>query len=487
MKQRLETQTTEFKAVLNDKFEREVVAFLNSPLGGEIYIGIEDNGSVIGVKEPDKIQRSIAEKLKDSIAPSTLGLATITCEEIEGKTVIRVGIASGTEKPYHLTRYGLTSRGCFLRVGSTVQPIPENKISALYARHAQRSIVDIPSREQELTFTQLKIYYEGKHLDLKESFQKTLGLFTKEGTYNLLAYLLSDDNTISVSVAKYGGKDKSDLIERQECGICSLVKSVHMVLDKMQIENTIRTRITPMTRIEVPLVDPTCLREAVINAFVHTDWQYENAPVFEIFSDRISITSTGTLPENLSKDDFFDCVSVPRNRELMRIFKDLDMVEQLGSGLSRIKAKYDLHIYTFMDGFIRVNFPFYQKDMGTNQTGSGTNQTGSGTNQTGSGTNQTGSGTNQTGSGTNQAGSGTNQAGSGTNRNEKYKQNLCLILDVLKKNPGYSVPQILQETGIAERSVKRYLAILRKQGKIGRTGTTRKSFWIVYEDENHQG
>jgi predicted HTH transcriptional regulator len=115
----------------------------------------------------------------------------------------------------------------------------------------------------------------------------------------------------------------------------------------------------------------------------------------------------------------------------------------------------------------------YQKDMGTNQTGSGTNQTGSGTNQTGSGTNQ--------------AGSGTNQAGSGTNRNEKYKQNLCLILDVLKKNPGYSVPQILQETGIAERSVKRYLAILRKQGKIGRTGTTRKSFWIVYEDENHQG
>jgi hypothetical protein len=37
MKQRLETQTTEFKAVLNDKFEREVVAFLNSPLGGEIY------------------------------------------------------------------------------------------------------------------------------------------------------------------------------------------------------------------------------------------------------------------------------------------------------------------------------------------------------------------------------------------------------------------------------------------------------------------
>jgi ATP-dependent DNA helicase RecG len=74
MKQRLETQTTEFKAVLNDKFEREVVAFLNSPLGGEIYIGIEDNGSVIGVKEPDKIQRSIAEKLKDSIAPSTLGL-----------------------------------------------------------------------------------------------------------------------------------------------------------------------------------------------------------------------------------------------------------------------------------------------------------------------------------------------------------------------------------------------------------------------------
>ena len=82
---RQETYKTEFKAVLNDKFEKEAVAFLNSPIGGEVYIGIEDDGKVIGVKDPDNVQFRIAERLRDAISPSTLGLTTITTESAEGK------------------------------------------------------------------------------------------------------------------------------------------------------------------------------------------------------------------------------------------------------------------------------------------------------------------------------------------------------------------------------------------------------------------
>ena len=77
-------------------------------------------------------------------------------------------------------------------------------------------------------------------------------------------------------------------------------------------------------------------REAIINAFVHNDYTREIAPKFEIFKDRIEITSAGSLPEGLSKSEFFDGFSIPRNKELMRIFKDLDLVEQLGSGIPRI-------------------------------------------------------------------------------------------------------------------------------------------------------
>ena len=49
----LENNTTEFKAELTKKLEKETVAFLNSKKGGDIYIGVDDCGCIIGVQNPD--------------------------------------------------------------------------------------------------------------------------------------------------------------------------------------------------------------------------------------------------------------------------------------------------------------------------------------------------------------------------------------------------------------------------------------------------
>ena len=125
--------------------------------------------------------------------------------------------------------------------------------------------------------------------------------------------------------------DKVDLIENEEYGYCSLIKATKNVLDKLKIENITLTKVTSTTRIEKNLVDPVALREAVINAIVHNDFTREIPPVFDIFSDRITITSYGGLIPGQSVDDFFSCSSMPRNRELMRVFKDVGLVEQLGS------------------------------------------------------------------------------------------------------------------------------------------------------------
>ena len=79
-------------------------------------------------------------------------------------------------------------------------------------------------------------------------------------------------------------------------------------------------------------------------------------PKFEIFSDRIEITSAGGLPEGLSQQEFFEGFSVPRNKELMRIFKDLDLVEQLGSGIPRILEHYGKESFNFSENFLRMTF-----------------------------------------------------------------------------------------------------------------------------------
>ena len=125
----------------------------------------------------------------------------------------------------------------------------------------------------------------------------------------------------------------------------------------MEIENKTAATITPVERIETPMWDRIAIREAVINAIVHNDYSFEVPPKFEIFPDRLEITSAGRLPETMSMQEFFDGVSMPRNKELMRIFKDVELVESLGSGIPRILRAYGTDCFRFTENFIRLTLP----------------------------------------------------------------------------------------------------------------------------------
>ena len=111
-----------------------------------------------------------------------------------------------------------------------------------------------------------------------------------------------------------------------------------------EIENKVAATITPMERIEIPLWNKVALREAVINAIVHNDYSFEVPPKFEIFPDRLEITSAGRLPESLTREEFFNGISIPRNKELMRIYRDVELVESLGSGIPRIFCVHTVKI-----------------------------------------------------------------------------------------------------------------------------------------------
>ena len=91
---------------------------------------------------------------------------------------------------------------------------------------------------------------------------------------------------------------------------------------------------------------------------MHNDFAREIPPVFEIYSDKIVITSAGGLPPDLSENEFYQGFSAPRNRELMRVFKDVQLVEHIGSGIPRILKKYEKSIFNFSANFLRIIFPF---------------------------------------------------------------------------------------------------------------------------------
>lgn len=353
--------------------------------------------------------------------------------------MIKIIVSSGLEKPYYIRGKGMSPSGCYMRVGTSTQPMSTALIDELYAKRIHTTLRNIPSPRQDLTFAQLKIYYQERGLELNNQFANSLELYTPDGKYNYIAYLLADENGVSIKVAKYAGKDKVDLAENEEYGYCSLVKATNTVLEKMKIENVTKAKVTSTKRVEKNLVEPVPLREALINAIVHNDYSREIPPVFEIFSDRMEFTSYGGLIQGQSMEEFFSCSSMPRNRELMRVFKDVGLVEQLGSGMSRILGAYDKTIFEISEHFIKVIFPFswveQKKDMIKNKL-------------------------------------------NGDENGDENGDDRKVVL-LLEKDPDITAKRISEKLGFSTRKISRIIKRLRESGKITRIGSDRKGYWRI--------
>lgn len=359
----IENSRVEFKTKLVDDLEESIIGFLNSKDGGNIYIGVADNGKIIGLNgNIDLLQRKIKDRIISNIEPSVLGLFDIEVLETDNKKYLNIIVARGLEKPYHLKGMGMTPDSCFIRIGSSNERMDEHLINKLFRERTKNSLKNIVSPNQNLTFRDLKIYYTEKGFDVGENFEKQLDFYTADGKYNYVAYLLADENRVSIKVAKYAGTAVDELIENYEFGYCSLVKATHRVLEKFITENKIFAKITYPERKEQPMYDYKAVREVIINAIVHNDWSNEYPPKFEFFSDRLEVSSFGGIQNEFTEEEFLQGYSAPKNPELMRVFKDLELVEHLGTGIRRILKRYDKSIYRFFPHFIIVSIKYNENN-----------------------------------------------------------------------------------------------------------------------------
>lgn len=442
----IESNRTENKEQLNEDFEQEVIAFLNYKEGGIIYVGINKNGQVVGVENTDLTQLQIKDRIKNNIQPSTLGLFDVTVETIDNKEVIKVIISSGTEKPYYLRKKGRTPEGCYIRIGSSKERMTERMIEEMFARRIKNSLKEIESPRQDLTFRQLKIHYEGNGMILNDNFARNLNLLTDEGKYNYNAYLLADENNISIKLVKYLGTSKMELIENQEYGYCCLITATQRILDRLTAENTVYAKIEYNGRKEVEMIDSRALKEAVINAMVHSDYTLTTTPIIELYSDRIEITSGGGLPQGLSQEEFLEGVTAPRNKELIRVFKDVDLIENIGSGVLRILDAYDESCFKFMDHFLRVSFkykenPFEYDSKNKVSIDDTINDTLNGT--------------------------------------IKLTKNEQQILNLITNNNQITREEIVNKTSLSDRTISRTIKHLQEVKIIEREGSKKTGYWKV--------
>ena len=134
----------------------------------------------------------IKDRLKNNIQPSCLGLFDVRAERRDEKSLIKITIASGPEKPYFKRKYGMTEKGSFIRVGTASEPMIQKMIEELFARRTRNSLGKIVSRKQDLRFEQLRIFYEEAGFSLNENFAANLELLADSDEYNymLICFLI---------------------------------------------------------------------------------------------------------------------------------------------------------------------------------------------------------------------------------------------------------------------------------------------------------
>ncbi|MFN0177486.1 MAG: ATP-binding protein [Gemmatimonadales bacterium] len=345
---RPEGKTLEFKRDLSspEGALRTIVAFANTA-GGTLLVGVEDRSRhVRGVADALDLEERLANLVSDRISPRIV--PEIEILPWRQSQVLAVQVHPSPSRPHHLIREGAVA-GVYVRVGSTnrradadlieemrrfargegfdEQPMPGLDSEALDFRAASESFAPFRTLgRRDLESLRLVTQHQGRKVP-------TVGgmiLFGKERERHF--------QDAWIQAERFAGADKSRILDHAQ--IRSIpVRGVEEAIAFVQKHAWHGAEIGAVHRKDRWSVPPEAVREAIINAVVHTDYAQRGAPIrLSIFDDRLEIENPGLLTFGLTVEDLPHGVSKLRNRVIGRVFHALGLIEQWGSGIQRMTA-----------------------------------------------------------------------------------------------------------------------------------------------------
>ena len=425
-----ESETQEFKTSLSelDKGILSLAAMLNKSGKGRIYFGVANDGTILGLdgmlgqETIKKIGTRVAEQIRPAVIPSIH-------MDVYGDQVVVVLEAEGFNKPYS------ASGEYRIRVGSENKKIDPSVISEMVLSNSIAQMENVESFNQTLTFEQLKGLYVSHGLTVNmKTFNSNMGLLTKRGTFNYLAEILADENNCSIKVVRFRGQDKQEMVSRNEFGYRCLLISMKAAYDYVASLNEVRVDLeSGMERREQSLFDMKCFDEAWTNACLHNKWIKNVPPAIYVFDNRIEIVSTGGLPYDFSKEDFFSGISRPVNIGLQKIMGQLGLIEQTGHGIPKIVSVYGPDVFEITDNNITVRIPFAFEPSFRQISYNGLSQ--------------------------------------------PQKR----LLSIIRSNPTAKITDLCKLSGLGQSRVSAIIAELKSIGRLKRVGRTKGGYWEVVE------
>lgn len=445
-----EGYTIEFKVSPDKSLAQEVCAFANAS-GGRIFIGISDDGKVIGTDTSNSARSRIQDTINQIEPQLPVNIAV-------HENIIVINVPQGKDKPYSC------SKGFFMRSGPNSQKLERNDIIEFFQSEGQiryDSIVQdnlaVDDNFNEKAYKEfLKIAGISEVLP-RNAILKNLGcieILDGKAVYTNAGALFFRNNSedmvyqhATVVCGLYKGTDKAYILDAKEFsnGIVSNIDEAVLFLKR---HLKLSYEIKEVKRKNILEIPESALRESVINSICHRDYFEKGARVMvEIFDDRVEITNPGGLPKGITPDNF-GTLSIARNPVIASMLHRINYIERMGTGISRIRnamAAAGLQEPVFnSQGFFKVIFKRDISDVGKD----------------------------------------VGKVGKDVGKeNEAIEQSLTdfenRTLQAMAENSTVTISDLSQMLNITERHVERIIKKLRENKMIERKGGRKQGYWEI--------
>lgn len=333
-----ETEIVELKSIVMYDIKKEIIAFANCD-GGTVYVGVADDGKVLGVENADECALQISNMVRDAVKPDVTMFIHYETLECDGKAVVAVNIQRGTNRPYYLAKKGLRPEGVYVRQGYSSVPATDTAIRQMIKETDGDSFENMRSINQALTFEATKKEFEKRNVVFGQPQMQTLKIVSADGIYTNLGLLLSEQCLHTIKAAVFEGINQNVFKDRREFS-GSLMQQLNDVYDYIDFHNQTHATFRKLLRIDTRDYPEVAVREALLNTLVHRDYSFRASTLISIYDDRIEFVSIGGLLPGLELDDLMMGVSVCRNPHLANVFYRLQLIEAYGTGMKKIMGAY---------------------------------------------------------------------------------------------------------------------------------------------------
>ena len=445
-----ESETAEFKTSYCEKTIETLVAFANAK-GGIVYIGISDNGKVIGTLIGKETNSKIVNDIKTKTYPQIF--PEIEEHEINDKKILTISVMESFIKPISI------KGNCYKRIGSSNHLLNVEEISYEHLKTINSSwdfFIDPNHTYKYLSKEKISKFVK----NIKESgiFQNTeltdLEIlnkmeFLRDGKITFGAYLLFVSDYCSISDLQIGRfKSETKIIDSKSLNtdLFTEVDEVLLFVRKhLKVEYIITGAPQRVERFDYP---EDALREIVINMIVHRDYRDCSSSIIKIYDDRIEFYNPGKLYGGITIQDLLygKYISRSRNKMISRAFKEVGLIEKSGSGIIRVRnickdfgiKEPDFH--EVFDGFRVILYNERIKSVEKSVDKS-----------------------------------------SAESVEKSVEKNINLVLYYIMNNPNLTQNEIALHVGLSRRGIEKCISKLKADGKLERIGSKRSGYWKVIQ------